>query len=114
MVLYFSPLVSALGEYNQGVVPDFFQMTPIAWIIFVVSIIARNAAIALLLAFLILPLEFLSSMVFDYLKEKMNWNKWINVFLAVFVSCIAASIVCLFLLPWIVPGLLYFIFFWHL
>ena len=113
MVLYFAPVISGFSDSDQGSIPEFFQSTPADTIVFFVTILLRNAAIALLYAFFVLPLEFLASMVFDFLKEKKT-NKWLGVFAAVFVACLATTIVLLFLLPWVLPGLLYLTFYWHL
>ncbi len=114
ILLYSAPVISGFNESNQGVVPDFFKMSPVDWLSFIAMVILRNAVIALLFTFFILPLEFLGSMVFDYLKERFKANKWVNVFVAVFAACLATAITCLFLLPWVVPGLIYLTFFWHL
>ncbi len=114
ILLYSAPVISGFGESDQGVVPAFFQMSPVDWLSFIAMVILRNALIALMFTFFILPIEFLGSMVFDYLKEKFKANNWVNVFIAVFAACFATAIICLFLLPWIVPGLIYLTFYWHL
>lgn len=114
MLLYCAPIVSGFGETDLGAVPDNYKMTAFDWAAFVAAIALRNSAIALLFTFFLLPLEFLSGMVFDFAKEKYKLNKWVNIFIAVFASCLATAIICLYLLPWIVPGLLYLTFYWHL
>ncbi len=114
MLLYFTPVISGYGESDQGIVPSIFQTTALESAIFFFLLVLRNAVIALLFAFFVLPLEFLSSSVFDYLNEKAKLGKWINIFVAVFAACLATAIITLFLLPWIVPGLIYLVFYWHL
>lgn len=114
ILLYSLPVISGFEASDQGIVPSFFQMAPLDWLLFIAMIVLRNALIALLFTFFILPLEFLASMVFDCLNEKFKLNRWVNIFIAVFAACLATAIICLFLLPWIVPGLIYLTFYWHL
>jgi hypothetical protein len=89
-------------------------MTISDWIVFIAMILVRNLVIALLFAFFVLPLEFFASFVFDFVGEKAKLNNWIKIFVAVFATCVLTAIICLYLLPWIVPGLVYLTFYWHL
>lgn len=114
MVLYFLPVFSAFQQSDQGIIPSFFVMTPMDWLSFAAGIILRNAAVSLFLVFLLLPLEFFASFVFDSLKEKTKLSHWIKVFLSVFAACLVAAIILLFLLDWVVTGLVYLVFLWHL
>jgi hypothetical protein len=114
ILLYFSPVISGFGESNQGIVPSSLEMSPAEWVSFIVVMLLRNALVALLFTLFILPLEFFGSMAFDFLKEKYKLNRWINIFIAVFAVSLLVSIICLFLLPWVVPGLVYLSFYWHL
>jgi hypothetical protein len=114
MVLYSVPAFLGFQESDQGTIPLSFQLSTIDWLVFIALIVLRNAAISLLFTLFILPLEFLSSMVFDYLKEKTKINKWLGVFAAVFSACLAASIILLFLFPWVIGGIVYLTFYWHL
>jgi hypothetical protein len=67
---------------------------------------------------MLMPFALLSALVNDYLssrqpkkKKSLASKKWLNYFISILVSSLIFLIIVLWLVPWAVSGLLYFIFF---
>lgn len=109
-VLYALPILQVLTIPGQIVFPE-FQPTILEQFVPLVIQFARLLIVALLLTFLLMPIEFVGLFLFEKISEKTKHAFSVRLFATVFITMAVVSIVFLFIAPWIVTGILYLIFF---
>jgi len=75
------------------------------------SVLIKMIAVALVFSIFVLPLAFVGAFAFDFLDKKFKWNTFINFFFSVFAATGVGLFIVLFLMPWIIPGAVYLIYF---
>ena len=109
-IAYTVPLILAFQAQNIGVVPPELRLGfgDIAqFFLFYALKVVLSAA--LMTAFAI-PFVFLGGFFHDWLKKK-KFNEYICLFLAVFASCLVASVLLLFFFGWVFQGLIFLLYF---
>ena len=109
LVVYFLPAYLGFQEQTYGELLPELQPTIFEIVGGYLFTLVRLLLVSLLFCFLLLPLVFVSSYVFEKLNPK--WPHYLRVFIAVFASTLIGGIVVLLLFPWTISGLLYLIFF---
>jgi hypothetical protein len=110
-ILYYFPFLLALNESRLGILPIEFQPTFFeSFSAFLLSLI-HVIIVAIVLTVLIIPIEFFGLFLTEALEQKFKLNKLINLFVTVFCLTTIVSSIILFVFPWIVSGMIYFIYF---
>jgi len=111
LVVFVWPVIDAFLSVDVGVLPDPLKMTLSEFFYLAAYLLIKLVVLSLVFSVFVLPLAFVGAFAFDFFSEKFKWNKFINFFLAVFVATSLALFVVLFLMPWIVSGALYLVYF---
>ncbi len=111
LVFFVWPVIDAFLSVNLGVIPPEFRMT--LWELFylVFSVLIKLIVSALVFSVFVLPLAFVGAFAFDALSKKFLWNKYVNLFLACFAATALGLFIVLFLMPWVISGALYLLYF---
>ncbi len=117
--LYISFPAASFGEVTIGEIP--YTARPIGELVFpIILSFIRLLVVAAVLTLMLLPLEFVGVFIFDKqikrlaLIKSKKWSKlnyFINLYISVFILSLFTAFVILFLFPWILPGVIYLIFF---
>ncbi len=105
------PVIEAFLVVDLGVIPEEFRMTLAEFFYLVFSLLIKMLVVALIFSIFVLPLLFVGVFVFEFLSKKFFWNKFINFFLASFAVTAFGLFIVLFLIPWVIPGAVYLIYF---
>jgi len=111
LVVFVWPALEAFLVVDLGVVPEPLRMTLGEFFYLVGSVLIKMLAVAFILSIFILPLAFVGAFAFDVLSKKFKWNKFINFFLSCFIATAIGYFIVLFLFPWIIAGVIYWVYF---
>lgn len=109
-IAYTVPFLIALNTQNLGVIPGELQpgLGDIAQFFLTYTLkVVLSAAVIVAFA---LPFVFLGSFFYDWLVKK-KFNRYICLFLAVFASCLVASVLLLFFFGWVYQGMIFLLYF---
>jgi len=110
-VIYLTPFFTSIGETQTGIIPEPFAQTNLEIVIGIIFVFLRLVLVVAVLTLLVLPLEFIGVFIFEQIEERNPKGYYLNIALATFATVLITSIVVLFLAPWIIPGVLFLIFF---
>jgi hypothetical protein len=111
IVFFVFPVIEAFVSVDLGVIPEPYRMTLPEFLYLAFSLLIKLMLVSFVFSLFVLPLTFVGAFVFSLLSKKFLWNKFINFFLACFVSTALALFVVLFLFPWIIPGAIFLVYF---
>lgn len=113
IVLYFYPFYFGFQEssYSNPSIPPQFAFTTADYVAALPQLAAKFFWNAAVFALLLLPLEFLASYAFDSLKKKEKLPKLLNIYLSIYVASIVTVLLLLFVFPFALTGLIYFLYF---
>jgi hypothetical protein len=120
-LVYFLPIVLSFFGRNMGVVPielepSIFESTAI-----IIYHFFRTIFVALIISLLFMPFSFAGSFFSELVKKKFPqkkesrkkfFPKLLRFYAGVYLTVLFASMIILFIVPWAVSGMLYFLFFW--
>ncbi|AJF60211.1 MAG: hypothetical protein J4224_01585 [Candidatus Diapherotrites archaeon] len=112
LVLYLQPALPLLQSDPFGETPVEFQ-TPVLELLLIALIqLVRLLVVALVLSFIVLPLEFIGLFLHEKIKKSFKFHWALKLYLTVFIVTLLASIFVLFFAQWIISGTLAFIYYW--
>jgi len=107
--LYLFPVFSAAPEVLAGTPPEGLRLSPVElafrWIVIFAGLLFK----ALVFSVLLLPLEFVAALVFDYSAKRISKTAWFNVFVSVYATTLFGFLVLLFN-PWLAQGLIFLLY----
>lgn len=109
IIAFFVPVWQATRDSSIGVPPEEIRLTLAEQVAQYSYGLGRLLVLSAFFALLALPLVFVGEFFKDALKERIR-NSAVRVFAAIWLAMILALFVALFLLSWVVPGLLYLIY----
>ena len=109
IIAFFWPVWQASRDSAFGLLPEAIAPTPTDLLGQFVFGLARILLISVFFALLSLPLIFVGEFFKDALKERVR-NPPFRVFLAVWLVMVIALAIAFFLIPWVIPGLLYLVY----
>ncbi|MBU0635628.1 hypothetical protein KKE06_01230 [Candidatus Micrarchaeota archaeon] len=109
IIAFFFPVWQAFQDSSIGVPPPELRVTPVEMGAQFVLGLFRMAVVGILFAVLLLPLILLGEFVKDWLKTRIP-NIWPRFFIAVWVVTFILVYLLLFWLSWVIPGLIYLIY----
>ncbi len=110
-VLYVTPASSVFLSGTQppiltSLAPTLAQTIGSLFVQFV-----RLIVVSILLTFLLMPVEFVGLFLFEQVSQKLKIAYSIRLFITVFLATLVCSVFLIFVMPWIIPGILFLIFF---
>lgn len=109
IIAYFVPAGLGIRESALGTMPEALSATLFEQVLGYLFILVRLLVLTAFFSVLVLPLEFLGIFFFEWFSSKTK-NGLAAKILAVWLTVLVTTAVVLFLIPWIVPGLLYLIY----
>lgn len=110
-ILYFGPFLST----PQPILDPELSLTSAELIGFGLQQIIRTILVSLVFSLIALPFILLGSLVNDYLnsrnKKKLKFN-FLNVIVASLICTLILLLLIIFVFPWLVTGLFYFLYFY--
>ncbi len=109
IVAYLAPAFSAANENDLGFAPAALAPSFGELVLSYVAVWFRLLLLAVFFAVLLLPAEFLGVFWMEWFSKRVK-NRVVARFLSVWLTVLIVVGVVLFALPWIIPGLLYLIY----
>ena len=111
LVIYALPIVDVNNSVqNYPILPE-LAPTPLEIAAPILLQFFRLLVVALILAFILMPIEFVGLFLFEKISQKIRAAYVVRAFLAVFASTFFSLAIIIFLVPWIVPGIIFLIFY---
>ena len=104
------PALKAFLGADPNFLPEFMGFGFFEIFLIIALAIFKILVNALILTLLLLPLELLGSFILEKLRGRYKLHPLINTFIAVFAVVLLASVLYVFLLPWLPTGVLYLIY----
>lgn len=108
---YFLPIADAFFKVNTGITPSIFQEEPLELLLFYIYTIMRLLFAALIITLLLIPLQIIGSLVYDWALNKRKLPILVSLYLTVFSVCFIGFVIFLTMFQWVFLGLLYLIYF---
>lgn len=111
LVIYVLPIVDVNNSVqNYPILPE-LAPTPLEIATPIILQFFRLLVVALILTFILMPLEFVGLFLFEKISQKIKAAYSVHIFLTVLASTFFSLAIILFLMPWIVSGIIFLIFF---
>ncbi len=111
LIFYVFPVIDAALAVDLGVIPEAYIMTLPEFLSVSLYLFGKMLISAFVFSIFVLPLAFVGAFAFEYLDKKFKWNQYIKFFLSCFSSTAVGLFIVLFLIPWVIPGAIYFLYF---
>ncbi|MFH1895782.1 MAG: hypothetical protein ABIJ74_04395 [archaeon] len=111
LIFFVWPVIEGFLNVNLGVVPDAYKLTLGEFFYLFFSVLIKLVVVAFVFSVFVLPLEFIGAFSFDLVQKKFALNKFIAFFIACFCATAFGLFIVLFLIPWVVAGALYLLYF---
>lgn len=103
----------SLGFAESGLakieMPSVLAITPAEILLVTVLSIIKILISTLIITVLVLPLEFFGSFMLEKLKER-QLPELAKLFITAFATCLLATIIILFVFPWIINGIIFLVY----
>lgn len=109
IIAFFFPVWEANRDSTTGIPPPEIRLTLTDMAGQFVFGLVRVILAAGLLALLVLPLLFVGALIKDLIQKRLR-SRFLCIFFGVWATVLLALTVVLFLVPWVVPGLLYLLY----
>lgn len=111
VLVYFFPIALLVPSALQSDVPPEFAETPLAYLMLFVLAFIRLVLSAAVITLLLFPVIFVGSFLFDWLSSKTRFGFVIKLYLAVLACTVLSWYFLLFIAPFVLPGIIYLVFF---
>jgi len=111
LVFFVWPVIEAFFVVDLGVVPDAYKMTLGEFFYLFFSVLIKLVVVAFVFSLFVLPIAFVGAFCFDFLDKKFKFNKFLKFFFSCFAATAFSLFIVLFLIPWVVPGAFYLLYF---
>ncbi len=108
---YLFPLADAALNVNDGIKPLVFQEASLDVLLFYIYTIMKLIFAALIITLLLIPLQIMGSLVYDWALNKRKLPILVSLYLTVFSACFIGFVLFITLFQWAFLGLLYLIYF---
>lgn len=109
--LYLAPILDVVFVPSTSGIPPELAPTLSEIILPPIAQFLRLLVVALILAFILMPLEFVGLYLFEKISEKLKAGFSVRLFLTVFLATVFSFAITLFLMPWVLTGIIYLIYF---
>ncbi|MEK6958022.1 MAG: hypothetical protein AABW99_03530 [archaeon] len=109
---YFIPYLAALQQSNVGEIPSPFAPSLAGLVAGFVFGALWVFVVAVVASLILLPLEFVGAFIYEYVSKKLGKQPgWLKLLIATYISVAVASAAIIFIVPWLLPGFLYFLYY---
>lgn len=109
---FFYPFLAATQEQALGEVPSIFAPSLDIILLSFVAGIFKALIVALVATLILMPLEFVGLYFHEVISKKLGKQpEWLKLLVTAYVSSVFGSAIILFLVPELIPGILFYLYF---
>ncbi|HZX20056.1 MAG TPA: hypothetical protein VFF13_03515 [archaeon] len=112
LFLYFFPFIVANAEQALGEIPSTFAPETSNIIASFAFGVFKAFIVAIVTTIILMPLEFIGLYFHEVVSKKLGkTNSWVKLFVTAYISTVFSAAILIFLLPSLIPGILFFLYF---